>query len=354
MSINDGDSLLTFVYHVSKAGLPIQCDVQLRSTKHSGPRPVLVSFHGGALFVGSRRDAMIAPSLLEALLASGVIIVYPDYRMLDPSTIYDQLEDIEALFTYLATTAFSSSLPVGLSVDLDRVSLIGFSAGSFLARQATVHLIKAAAARSNAIKLRAAVFYFGMGGNCFLDTWVQSKIDPAAVKPQHLVDGTAANELADCPYTAGLEGYHNCEIRATWCTWWWASGNFYDLCFGKPGLAARLRAIDSVEGRAADMLAASESKRYEEVFPELFLAGNPLATMWPPTLMVHGSGDPIVPYQESLKTQEQLSAFGVPVTLFTVPNGDHDLVDYDTKAILPEQEAAYLETADFLIKHLTS
>ncbi|SCZ94986.1 BZ3500_MvSof-1268-A1-R1_Chr11-3g03524 [Microbotryum saponariae] len=73
---------------------------------------------------------MIPPSLLEPLLASGVIIVYPDYRMLDPSTIYDQLEDVEALFTYFATFEFSSSLPTGVSVDLDRVGLIGFSAGS--------------------------------------------------------------------------------------------------------------------------------------------------------------------------------------------------------------------------------
>lgn len=43
----------------------------------------------------------------------------------------------------------------------------------------------------------------------------------------------------------------------------------------------------------------------------------------PPTFIVHGDADPIVPYQESIALHEKLQAAGVKTEFMTVPGGQH-------------------------------
>jgi alpha-L-fucosidase 2 len=48
----------------------------------------------------------------------------------------------------------------------------------------------------------------------------------------------------------------------------------------------------------------------------------------PPFLLVHGTHDTQVPYQESIKMRDRLEAAGVPCELITIPNGPHGMFSW--------------------------
>ncbi|CAN5498390.1 alpha/beta hydrolase [soil metagenome] len=43
----------------------------------------------------------------------------------------------------------------------------------------------------------------------------------------------------------------------------------------------------------------------------------------PPTFIVHGDADPVVPYEQSTQLRKALTDFKVPVAMYTVPGGQH-------------------------------
>jgi acetyl esterase/lipase len=43
----------------------------------------------------------------------------------------------------------------------------------------------------------------------------------------------------------------------------------------------------------------------------------------PPTMIIHGDADPVVPYQQSVRLKSALDKVGVPNELYTVPGGKH-------------------------------
>jgi dipeptidyl aminopeptidase/acylaminoacyl peptidase len=43
----------------------------------------------------------------------------------------------------------------------------------------------------------------------------------------------------------------------------------------------------------------------------------------PPTFIVHGDADPVMPYEQSMRLRAALTAAHVPNELFTVPGGQH-------------------------------
>ena len=53
----------------------------------------------------------------------------------------------------------------------------------------------------------------------------------------------------------------------------------------------------------------------------------------PPTFVIHGDADPIVPYEQSVRLVEQLQKFGVETEFITVPGGGHGKFDDEYKSI---------------------
>tara|TARA_R110002072_G_scaffold302710_2_gene487670 strand:- start:196750 stop:197883 length:1134 start_codon:yes stop_codon:yes gene_type:complete len=76
--------------------------------------------------------------------------------------------------------------------------------------------------------------------------------------------------------------------------------------------------------------------------PELVSEASPVTHVTkddPPILIIHGTNDPLVPYQQSVVFTETLNAVGVPVILQRIENGEHggfgsDEVNARTKAFL--------------------
>lgn len=71
---------------------------------------------------------------------------------------------------------------------------------------------------------------------------------------------------------------------------------------------------------------------------------------YPPTLLVHGTNDTDVPYQESQMMAEQLKQHGVRFLLKPIENGEHGFGGGDPQQI----EDAYKTMRQFIVKHLAA
>jgi dipeptidyl aminopeptidase/acylaminoacyl peptidase len=56
----------------------------------------------------------------------------------------------------------------------------------------------------------------------------------------------------------------------------------------------------------------------------------------PPFLLIHGTKDEAVPYDQSVKFAAQLKAAGVPCDLYTVQDGIHGVINWEKN---PDQQA---------------
>lgn len=301
------------------------------------------------LFCGSRIDPMYE-QLCEPFLDAGYAIVYPDYRLLDPSSCWDELFDVRDALDYLFSSRFAQDS--GVQLDTQRICLAGFSAGCYLARIAAIHAIKA---MQDKISLSCLLLYFGMGGDGLLDYWVQPNSTKKVIKPAHLA-GTARAlpECSSASYTPDLPTNELCAARSTVGDWHWASGDFLNLCCAQPGLSASLRALPHAQRLDAVL---KHEPDLEDILPVAFLAKSNLAKEWPSTLLVHGTADPLVPIAESQTTESQLKKLGRPVKLHLVEGGNHNLDEDDRIAkgdtsLTEGKLAAFAESIAFVKSHL--
>jgi len=63
----------------------------------------------------------------------------------------------------------------------------------------------------------------------------------------------------------------------------------------------------------------------------------------PPTFIVHGDADPVVPYQESVTLHKKMMEAGVTTEFITVPGGKHGGFDNDKKNEIYEAIGAFLK-----------
>ena len=71
---------------------------------------------------------------------------------------------------------------------------------------------------------------------------------------------------------------------------------------------------------------------------------------YPPTLLIHGTDDTDVPYEESTMFAEELKHRGVPYTLVSIDKGEHGLGGGDPQKV----EEAYKTMQEFVVKYLTA
>ncbi|KAJ5495085.1 hypothetical protein N7539_000201 [Penicillium diatomitis] len=103
-------------------------------------RPVIVHFHGGFLIAGTRTYSdWFATWLVELALSRGAILVTPDYRLLPESTGRDILSDLNDFWSWIKIDLASNVSTVHpsstIQPDLDKVMVMGGSAGGYLAAQ---------------------------------------------------------------------------------------------------------------------------------------------------------------------------------------------------------------------------
>lgn len=112
-------------------GTLLAADVYLPLDPPADPLPIAVFVHGGGLFVGSRKANR---TYAELLAQRGYVVFVPEYRLIDQTDGIGAIADVCAGLSYLKEHADV------LGGDLDRILVIGESAGGFLTLYATALL----------------------------------------------------------------------------------------------------------------------------------------------------------------------------------------------------------------------
>jgi len=277
--------------HVYKtvAGRAIELDVYPADAPTS---PVLMCFHGGALILGSRRDVTVdgARLLTERCAEAGYTQVSIDYRLAPETKLGAILEDVRDAWAWM-----HAELPSLADVDTTRTAVLGRSAGGYLALMAGFFVEPPP---------RAVVSLYGYGD--IAGAWYTEpspfylRLDPIPAEDAHEAVGSGTVTESEDP--------------ARW--------RFYLYCRQQGLWIQEVAGLDPVRDDA-------ELRRYRPICN--------VTSDYPPTLLLHGTADTDVPYQQSVEMAAALQAHGVAAELVTVPDGVHG---FDERVIAADVESA--------------
>jgi acetyl esterase/lipase len=274
----------TFVYK-TVGGCELKADVHGASR---GPaRPVAVWFHGGALITGDRHG--IDRALLAELVKAGFVVVSFDYRLAPETKLPAILDDVRDALGWVRAEG-----PRRFGARADRLVVLGGSAGGYLTL-VSGFLVKPRPA--------ALVSFWGYGD--IAGAWY-SRPDPF-YRRQPLVTEAAARASVGGKVLAEPPPKHE-------------RSRFYLYC-RQNGLWSR-----EVAGHDPD----TEPRAFDPFCPVRNVSPDD-----PPTLLVHGTNDTDVPYEQSVLMDRELTRRGVPHELITLQGAGHGLRGVD-KAVVAD------------------
>jgi acetyl esterase/lipase len=267
-------------------------------------RPVVVWLHGGALIVGSRTS--VPKNLLDLCGNEGYVLVSLDYRLAPEVKLPAIIEDVEDAFRWLRAEG-----PNLLHIDPDRMVVTGGSAGGYLTLM-TGFRVKP--------RPRALVVYWGYGD---VDGDWYTKPSEHYRQTVGLIDKEEAYKAVGAKVLTGTVGGEEQKAR----------GRFY-LYLRQNGLWTReVSGFDPVR----------EARKLDPYCP----VRNVIAD-YPPTLLIHGTEDTDVPYEQSLAMANELNQKKVMHELVTVRGAGHGLSGGERKLV----EEAHAKALAFIKRHL--
>ncbi|ADV24077.1 hypothetical protein I305_02471 [Cryptococcus gattii E566] len=239
--------------------------------------PVVIHYHRGGMLIGSKSD--IYPPFMPAYLRSRkILLISPSYRLLFPSSADDMIEDVRSS----ATLSSIVPRPIGWLNLSGMVSdwlldfwINGIDVERTMPLDTTVH------------DMAKADELMKTGGGA-----VVSEVESV------LVNGKATDEL----------GRFNLWIA------WQKRGIFLDYVLSEPGLSSRLA---QVPYQSRLPMIPKEKRR-------LLL---PITPSTPPTYVLHGKEDRLVPFEESLTLENDMKEKGLSIKIDWVHGADHLLRD---------------------------
>jgi acetyl esterase/lipase len=272
----DGDLRAHTEVYKTVDGCPVRLDVYPVARPSS---PVLVCIHGGALIWGSRADiASGGARLLTGLCAeAGYTQVSIDYRLAPETKLSGILDDVADAWAWV-----QRELPGLADVDTSRVAVLGRSAGGYLALTAAYRVTP---------RPRAIVSLYGYG-----DIAASWYAEPSA----HYLD----NELISEEAALRVVGSETLSEAGDDTERW----RFYLFCRQHGLWIQRVAGLDPRRD-------AGTLRHYRPICN--------VSPSYPPTLLVHGTDDTDVPYEQSSEMAAALHAQGVSAELVTIPGGAH-------------------------------
>ena len=296
----DGIVAKTFTYK-TVGELPIKADVY--RLPGDEVRPVLVWIHGGALITGQRSG--IRAEQRQRYLDAGFVVVSIDYRLAPETKLKGIIEDVQHAFNWVRDKG-----PALYKIDPKRVGVVGHSAGGYLTLMAGFAVEP---------RPQALVPFYGYGD--ITAEWY-SKPDPFYRKTRPIVSKERAYHAIDTKEIA--------EGNVT------GRGDFYMYC-RQNGLWPTL-----VTGH--DL--AKEPRAFDRFCPIRNVTKD-----YPPTLLLHGTADTDVPYEQSVEMTAELKKQGVTHELITIKNGAHG---FDGRGLKDaEVGPAFDRVVTFLNRHVS-
>ncbi|MBV7505500.1 alpha/beta hydrolase [Bacillus sp. sid0103] len=242
-------------------------------TKNLNNSPVVVYIHGGGLIWGSRED--IDEEMISLYTNNGFSLFSIDYRLAPESKLSNILEDVQDALLWLESEGQNQ-----FSIDPKKIGVVGGSAGGFLALFTGTFKYKP----------RAIVSFYGYGD--ISTTW--------AIHPSNFYckKEMIPNSLAKMLVTDEIITEASIEKRY--------------LIY----LHARQQGVWVQEITGKDPVINKE-----EILK--FCPLHNITTDFPPTLLLHGTKDTDVPYEQSVFMRAALIKKEVETKLITIPNGEH-------------------------------
>ena len=288
-------ALKTIVYK-EVDGLKIKAD--LHRPVSDKRLPVVVWIHGGALINGHR--ASVSGRVKKGLLDAQIAILSIDYRLAPETKLPNIISDVEDAFRWLQNQGEKHGL------DPKRVAVMGGSAGGYLTLTAGYRVKP---------RPRALVALWGYGD--LVGPWY-SKPSP---HPRH-----HRSKLSKKDAWAQVSGSPISDSRSRKGN----GGAFYQYC--------------RQQGSWPSAVSGGWNPHTE---PEKFYPYMPVKNVdedYPATILIHGTKDTDVPYEQSVMMARQFRKQGVEHRLLSIAGGEHGLGGGDRQKIA----AAYKEALQFV------
>ncbi|MBC9033736.1 alpha/beta fold hydrolase [Sphingomonas sp. JC676] len=274
---------------------PLQLDLYLHADRsRTKPRPLILWVHGGGWSRGDARGSGAFtdfPAVLAMVAARGYVVASVDYRLSGEARFPAQIQDVKAAIRYLRSKAGD------YGIDPERVVLWGGSAGGHLAALAAT-------------------------------TCGVADFDPPASTGRlgrSAAQGAKPLAVSDCVQGAAL---------------WYG---VYDLAaHGKVG--QRGSALGNVAPFLGCDVAACQDKA-EAASPI-----HHIGAQTPSILLIHGTADDEVAYQQTEEMATALKAAGRPVDVLLIPEMGHGLIGRTAAATRAANLQALQRTLDFFAK----
>ena len=281
-------------------GLAIKLDVYRHHDELT--RPAVVWLHGGALIGGNRSD--IDRRVRKYTLEAGCVLISLDYRLAPETQLPDIIHDIEDGFDWIRRNG-----PRLFKIDPSRIAVVGGSAGGYLT------LTSGFRVRPRPVAL---ISLFGYGD--LIGDWYSTpspyprhhRSQPTREDAFRQVSGPAISDSRDRKGDGGLF-YQYCRQTGTW--------------------PKAVSGWDPIK----------EPERFNPFMPVKNVTAE-----YPPTVLIHGTNDTDVPYEQSTLMAEQFKKYKVPYILLSIPHAEHGFSGGDPKLI----EAAYAQAFAFIDERL--
>jgi acetyl esterase/lipase len=274
---NVAEPVKTTVTYKQAGGVDIKADVY--ATPATAPRPAVVWIHGGGLINGHREQ--VSSEVRDFARANGFVLVSLDYRLAPETKLPAILSDLEDAFRWLRGEGAKQ-----FEVDPQRIAVTGGSAGGFMTLASGFRVQPPP---------RVLLAFWGYGD--FLGEWASGP----------------------SPYPRHNEKKISAEDAARHSS-------------GKPVADARERQGDGaaiyIHGRQTGSWARDVTGLDPRGEPEKFTPLLPVKNVsakYPPTVLVHGTADTDVPFEQSQIMVREFEKHGVRYEFLPVQGGEHGL-----------------------------
>jgi acetyl esterase/lipase len=299
-------STYDFVYK-TVSNLDLKITFFLPETPSSSPQPVCLYFHGGGLFTGTR-FSWIPEWLKNDCLTRGYGLATAGYRLLPQVSGHEIVDDIVDAYTFVYTKA--NELLPSKAIDTDRIFVAGNSSGGYCAA-----IVGAQASP----RPKAVISVYGMV-DIQSEWWNTPHPDDLIIEGRtrapdyetRFVDVFESDivetevEVYDdpewLPSTKAEELQYNRRFMLDESI---RKGNFGSILTHEPGLSAMLAKGEPVP------------KKHQRVCPFFGVDRD-----YPPTAIIHGTDDTLVPLSASEGFEKVLKESNVKYVFLTAP-GEH-------------------------------
>ena len=265
-------------------------------------RPVLVWIHGGALINGHREG--ISQRVKDMVIEAGYVLVSIDYRFAPETELPAIIEDLEDAFAWVREKG-----PALFQADTSKIAVAGGSAGGYLTLTSGFRVQPPPA---------VLVAFWGYGD--LVGDWYSTPSPHARHHRITMSKDEAYQQVSGPPVSDSRDRQGN-------------GGAFYQYCRQQGTWPKAVSGWDP----------HTEAGEFVPYMPVRNVTAD-----YPPTMLIHGTEDTDVPYEQSVMMAERLKAHGVEHELVTIPGGEHGLGCGDPQVI----DAAYESALAFIERHM--